>query len=613
MRHTVFKRLGKSALAVMGLCFLNAHAETGVVVFGDSLSDSGYFSPITQGRLGLTPTGKFTTNPDPVWGELLAGKLGQTLTPDIGYMGQTGNNFAVGGARAGVSFTQPTFGVPVPSVSEQVENYIARGVQADALHVVWIGANDLFAAQESLSQGDTATAQSIIVTAAQSHAAAIRRLGEAGVKTLLMPNLPDVGLTPMALLGGESASRAASQAAATYNALVQTYLKGSGVNVVTLDMYQLLQEVANNPAAYGISNMTTPACQGETALLCTPSTAAADADGYFFADGIHPSGTAHQMIADYAYATLVAPRQLGAVLPMIENQGLVSRARLGEHLDALQMGVGTPLTASDVRLWAKASGGTGQAFGYDVEKSGLVQAGVDYKSPYLKGVVGVFLEKQDNDYRADSHHLATKSLGAGVYHATSVEKLGLNTQLQASFASLEVDSQRDTRLGSYQGVHQATADGMRYQLTAKVARPFQVGGAVTLTPYADFTASQLHVDALKEPMSATAIDVGEQKASSQHARVGLSAVYPANAVTLMADAYYQKQLSADTDAITASVRTLSDGVFTTPRQAVDKDAVGGSFGAYGTLGGADVGLRVSHLKSDDVKDTDVMASIGFRF
>lgn len=612
MRHTVFKKFGKSALAVMGLCLLNAHAETGVVVFGDSLSDSGYFSPITQGRLGLTPTGKFTTNPDPVWGELLASKLGQTLTPDIGYMGQTGNNFAVGGARAGVSFTQPTFGVPVPSVSEQVETYIARGVQADALHVVWIGANDLFAAQESLSQGDTATAQNIIVTAAQSHAAAIRRLSDAGVKTILMPNLPDVGLTPMALAQGETARQAASQAAATYNALVQTYLKGSGANVVALDMYQLLQEVANNPAAYGISNMTTPACQTESSLLCTPVTAVADANTYFFADGIHPSGAAHQMIADYAYEALTAPRQLGAVLPLMEKQGLISRARVGEHLDALQLGVGTPLTASDVRLWANVGSGTGEAFGYDVEKSGLVQAGVDYKSPYLNGVVGVFLEKQDNDYRADSHHLATKSLGAGVYHATRMEKLGLNTQLQASFASLEVDSQRTVRLGNSQKVHEASADGMRYQLTAKLARPFDINKA-TLVPYADFTASQLHVDALKEPMSATAIDVGEQKASSQHARVGLSAVYPVNAVTLTADVHYQKQLSADTDAITASVRTLSDGVFTTPRQAVDKDAVGGSFGAYGTLGGVDVGLRVSHLKSDDVKDTDVMASVGFRF
>ncbi|MDO4427104.1 MAG: SGNH/GDSL hydrolase family protein [Moraxella sp.] len=612
MRHTVFKKFGKTALAAASLLLMNAHAETGVVVFGDSLSDSGYFSPITQGRLGLTPSGKFTTNPDPVWGELLAQRLGGTLTPDIGYAGQTGNNFAVGGARAGVSFTQPTFGVPVPSVSEQVERYIARGVQAEALHVVWIGANDLFAAQESLSQGDTATAQSIIVTAAQSHATAIRRLGEAGVKTLLMPNLPDVGLTPMALAQGETVRQAASQAAAAYNALVQTYLKGSGVNVVALDMYQLLQEVAKTPAAYGISNMTTPACQTESSLLCTPATIVADASTYFFADGIHPSGAAHQMIADYAYETLTAPRQLGAVLPLIEKQGLVSRARVGEHLDALQLGMTTLPEASGVRLWANVGSGTGEAFGYDVEKSGLVQAGVDYKSPYLNGVVGVFLEKQDGDYEKNSHRLSTSSLGGGVYHATSMEKLGLNTQLQASFASLEVDSQRAVRLGNSQKVHEASADGMRYQLTAKLARPFDINKA-TLVPYADITASQLRVDALNESASATAITLDEQKMNSSHVRVGLSAVYPVNAVTLTADVHYQKQLSADTNALTASVRTLSDGVFSTSRPAVDEEAVGGSFGVYGTLGGADVGLRVSHLKSDDAKDTDVMASVGFRF
>ena len=71
--------------------------------FGDSLTDAGSFKPL------LPPgTGEFTTNPGPIWAEVLAQRYGATATP----ANQGGNDYAVGGARVtqlpGVPDSPPT-------------------------------------------------------------------------------------------------------------------------------------------------------------------------------------------------------------------------------------------------------------------------------------------------------------------------------------------------------------------------------------------------------------------------------------------------------------------------------------------------------------------------
>ena len=70
------------ALAIVA-CASGARAQdyNAVVVFGDSLSDSGNVAQL----LPLVPPGSsFTTNPDPVWAELVAADLrcrGSTHSP----------------------------------------------------------------------------------------------------------------------------------------------------------------------------------------------------------------------------------------------------------------------------------------------------------------------------------------------------------------------------------------------------------------------------------------------------------------------------------------------------------------------------------------------------
>src|SRR5258708_16691869 len=89
---------------------------TSVVVFGDSLSDDGYFRPFLA-SLGLPASvvatlGRFTTNPGPIWAELVSNYYG--TNPAASNAG--GQIYAQGGARlASASASTPPGGAQRPA------------------------------------------------------------------------------------------------------------------------------------------------------------------------------------------------------------------------------------------------------------------------------------------------------------------------------------------------------------------------------------------------------------------------------------------------------------------------------------------------------------------
>ena len=80
-----------------------AHAVqfSNVVVFGDSLSDAGFYRPLLAAQ-GLPSAlvaqlGRFTTNPGPIWAEIVAQHYGVSAAPS----NANGWIFAQGGAPCG--------------------------------------------------------------------------------------------------------------------------------------------------------------------------------------------------------------------------------------------------------------------------------------------------------------------------------------------------------------------------------------------------------------------------------------------------------------------------------------------------------------------------------
>src|SRR5262245_23347845 len=171
-----------AAVAILGFSNL-AHAESPfseVVVFGDSISDTGNAFLGFEGAAAGPPyfEGRFSNGP--VWVEVLAQELGLPA-PAPSLMG--GSNYAWGGAETGpgISF----FGTP--NVGTQIGQFLADREQLTGheLIVIAAGSNDL--------AWDTPHAAGRLVRNLGKH---ISDLAAAGGRTFLVPNLPSPGPNP---------------------------------------------------------------------------------------------------------------------------------------------------------------------------------------------------------------------------------------------------------------------------------------------------------------------------------------------------------------------------------------------------------------------------------
>ena len=347
---------------------------TAVVAFGDSLSDNGAYAPATSlSGNGQPPYfgGKFTTNGanGTVWVENLATRLGLAITPaEVGFAGTsvkcpaaavsaslagTCTGYAQGGARVtdpnGIGRSGGALTVPVV---KQIENHLARfGSFKDSdLIVVFAGANDVFtqfgAFTAKATQIQTAAAKGQIAqdeaqrqlfaaqTAAQTEMkkAATELSGYVknqilakGGKYVAVLNLPDIADTPFGKSLPGSVQPVLTDLSLIFNLWLREGLGNQPVKVV--DTLSMFKDLYQNPAKYGIVNVSAPACDAVkiaaitggkvtdgSSLFCnaTPGVpfnglrAGADANTWAFADGVHPTTAGHKIFADVAFEQLKA-------------------------------------------------------------------------------------------------------------------------------------------------------------------------------------------------------------------------------------------------------------------------------------------------------------------
>jgi phospholipase/lecithinase/hemolysin len=233
-----------------------------MVVFGDSLSDNGN-------------AGRFSNGP--VWVEQLARRLGLPLVAAIG----GGTNYAVGGARL-----DPASG-PY-SLRAQADLFLRQRPRTGrTLFVVFGGGNDLLAA---VSHPE---AERLVDAAVASLRSIVADLVRADAQDLLVPNLPDVGMTPQVRSFGREAMEQAARLSLGFNRKADQALDavaGAGaLRIGRLDVHAMAERARQDPAAYGFRDVTTP-CQDRR-----------DCAGYLFWDGVHPTTEAHGRLADAAF------------------------------------------------------------------------------------------------------------------------------------------------------------------------------------------------------------------------------------------------------------------------------------------------------------------------
>lgn len=316
---------------------------TGIVAFGDSLSDLGntvdrFDTPLLREILYNT-TGYSVTNYDngrwsngPVWVEDLNFRLGLPALQQNNGNGTntTGTNYAWGGALSGAGTTD--FGL-VNNLQLQVSDYISilnanptgQPAAATTLYTVWAGGNDVIG---YVSNTIDITPQQV----ADNIATAVTSLYNAGGRTFLVPNLPPLGDKP-SYDGDQVAKVKANNFVQAYNPLLTTALGTlqatlPGIQVIPLDVYALFIDVLAQPGSYGLTN-TTNAAWTPDGNPPNGGTIVPNPDQYLFWDGTHPTRIGHDYIGQYAYdavysavpepATIV-PLAVGALLAIAAHR-----------------------------------------------------------------------------------------------------------------------------------------------------------------------------------------------------------------------------------------------------------------------------------------------------
>jgi len=275
-----------------------------VVAFGDSLSDNGNLLALTGALFGPANAlpqasaywqGRFSNGPAAV--ERLAQGLGVGLV-----------NYAYGGATTGQT-NGPLPGLPVATgVQAQVTSFAAQlagaPAGASALYVVWAGANDI----QYLG-----TTPAVVQQAIANLAGSVATLHALGARNFLLPNLPDLGLTPQALalnVQQPGTSAALSGLTDAFNAGLQaTYgaLAGQlgGATLFEVNVAQIQRSVAANPATFGFTNLTTPCFTG---FVGEPGGSfCGDPTGIFYWDRVHPSAQAQALLGTQFLAAVPEP------------------------------------------------------------------------------------------------------------------------------------------------------------------------------------------------------------------------------------------------------------------------------------------------------------------
>lgn len=286
-------------------------------VFGDSLSDTGNFLNLTGGALPNQPfysPGRFS-NGD-VWVDYLADKLKLSDT--------NVTNFALGGATTGSN----NVGLPgTPAgLEQQIDTFTGAlgGQSADpnALYIVWAGSNDY------LGRFTTNPAEPV-----GNLSDAINTLVASGARNILVPNLPDLGKTPLGRSLDPNTTFALNSLTTQHNKnlnsllsrLSRTYPKR---NFISFNVNSLFKQFLANSQVYdddddddeenrfrfanvtnGCTNTnlydpTTPLDPSKLTICDRPET-------YLFWDSVHPTTTAHKLIADSAFGVLKSRLNVG--------------------------------------------------------------------------------------------------------------------------------------------------------------------------------------------------------------------------------------------------------------------------------------------------------------
>lgn len=319
---------------------LNAKSFERIIIFGDSLSDTGNLYSYMLHLVPKSPPyykGHFSNGP--VWTERVYEHYFLSAHDEHKH------NYAAGGAPAVVDGTNT---LPF-SLTTEIDDYLylhEDHKKDKTLFLIWIGGNNYI---KNPGHHEEITTKSV-----EGIAKNIKLLIKNGAASFLIPNLPDLGHIPEAIT--EHKMEALTEMALSHNKKLHEMIEGlrvahPDVTFIEFDTKSVFDDVLAHPENYGVT-ITKEACYTGSVFLANPTDAqlatylekngaaqsikvskkmidkilktpvlkevakvdwlwskshkshVPECEGYLFFDGIHPTTYVHARIAEYAIAEI---------------------------------------------------------------------------------------------------------------------------------------------------------------------------------------------------------------------------------------------------------------------------------------------------------------------
>ncbi|MBW4577065.1 MAG: autotransporter domain-containing protein [Aphanothece sp. CMT-3BRIN-NPC111] len=545
------KKLLVTGFCLLSACFpITASAQnfSEFYIFGDSLVDNGNVFRATNGAYPPSPPyfqGRFSNGP--VFVELLAPQLGLTANPNT--------NFAFGGATSGTVNAANIFlqlpGSPLPGLQTQVNNFTRANPNADpnGLYVVYAGGND-YIFSRFLGTPNPATTVSNISNA-------VANLTTAGARTILVPNLPDLGQTPFARLN--QASVPLTNLTNAHNSNLTTSLQSfvqnnPEVNVIPLDVNAVFKEIIADPARFGFTNVT-DSCFSIT----RPQTPCTNPNQYLFSDEVHPSAATHRLLADYTFAVLTGPNAVTPLGDIALNVARLQTRDINDRLLALRAGQPRTTTRPGVFVSGDLNFGEQDATANQSKfdfNSRRITAGVDY--PLNRNLaVGAALSyvNNDSDLNNDQGEIDVDGFSGSLYSNFSQENFYADAIVSYGRNGFDINRKIpfDNRTAT------ASTDGDQFATSLRGGYNF-TSGKFAVGPTAAIRYSRVNIDGYTEENAGSLnMVVHDQSAESLNFSLGAQASYAVTTdfgtVTPFVRASFEHEAANDSRQIVTELAT----------------------------------------------------------
>lgn len=617
-----------------------ASPYSGLVVFGDSLSDAGQFAD-PDGPDGATL--RFTNRVGPTYqsgsGEIFGSTSPMLLGELLGLGPQTpstssvladaglpdGSNWAVGGYRTDQIFDSITAaGGSVVAGGRTRDGFLVdlanRGLSLDPDTLFYVngGGNDfLQLAINPFAPPAVATQQA--QAAAGRLVDGVEALQTAGARYIMVSLLPDVGGTPSAAALGAifpTLPGTISGLVGDFNSELVSQLRGVNANIIPLNLPLLVTEVLATPGTYGFDatqDLTGTCFDGCANVNATwgINSATPDPSKLMFNDSVHPTTAVQQIAADYSYSLLAAPWEL-TLLPEMAH------GTLRAHQDQLR----TQLLADweawqAVGQWRAMVSASGQRLDFDSQRASAgadgdgysLNLGTSYRldEAWRVGVsLGVY-EQELQAGRADSDYDMRS------YLATAFAQYQHNRwwgDVSASAGYLDYqDLNRKFDLGITQASEKGDSEGQLWALSGRVGYDIaQPGSNWHLSPFLSADYARVEVDGYAESGArSTALTFADQTRTSKRLGFGFQGNWMLGTSTqVFAEIAREKEYEDDAAKLNVALNSLPSLDFTLqgyqPDDRLDRLSLG-----FSQQLSADLALRGAYSlrKGEDDKQQGV--------